>query len=121
MKEYLVADGRITHHAKEDERSVLLPKLVCIEVGHLVIQGCHTSYIAKYCEQDGVPASCRMLHPELLTISEALRVFLDKVGSFEANVQAQLLLALNELVDIVEGTGLLAAPHYAHVVPSGHS
>ena len=87
MKEDLVAEGSIPHHAKEDNWSVVPPKLVCIEVGHLVIQGCHTGNKAKYCEHDGVVASFRMLHPELLTVSKALRVFLDKVGSFEANMQ----------------------------------
>ena len=95
--------------------------MVCIQVGHLVIQGCHAGHIAKYCEQDGVLASFSMLDPELFTVGETLWVFLDKVGSFEANMQTQLLLTLNELVDVIEGTGLLTAPALAQVIPSGQS
>ena len=88
MEEDLVATSCITSHAKEDKDSVVSPKLVYIEVRHLVIQGCHDSEKAKCCEQDSVLTSFSMLYPELLTVSETLRILLNKGGSFEANVQA---------------------------------
>ena len=119
MEEDLVASSCIPSHAKEDNDSVVSPKLVYIEVRHLVVQGRHAGKKAKCCEQDSVHASFSMLYPELFTVSETLRVLLDKVGSFETNVQTQLLLSLNKLVDIMDGAGLLAAPAPALIVPSG--
>ena len=88
MKENLVARNCISTCTKEDKQSVVPPKLVYIEVRHLVIQGCHDSEKAKCCEQDSVLTSFSMLYPELLTVSETLRILLNKGCSFEANVQA---------------------------------
>ena len=119
MKEDLVASYCISSHAKEDKNSVVSPKFVCIEMRHLVIQGCHAGEEAESCEDDSVLASFSMLYPELLTINKTIRVLLDKVGSFKANVQTQLLLTLNELVYVMDCTGFLAAPALTHVVPSG--
>ena len=119
MKEDLVASGCISRHTKEHKNSVVPPKLVYIQVRHLVIQGCHTCKETSSGEQDSVRARLSMLYPELFTVSKTLWVLLDEVGSFEANVQTQLLLALNELVNIMDGARFLAAPARSHVVPSG--
>ena len=119
MKEDLVASYCISSHAKEDKNSVVPPKFVCIEMRHLVIQGCHAGEEAECCEDDSVLSSFSMLYSELLSISKAIRVLLDKVGSFKANVQTQLLLTLNEHVYVMDCTGFLAAPALTHVVPSG--
>ena len=119
MKEDLVASCCISSHAKEDKNSVVPPKLIYIEMRHLVIQGCHAGEEAECCEDDSVLSSFSMLYSELLTVSKTIRVLLDKVGSFKANVQTQLLLTLNKRINVMDCTGFLAAPAHAHVVPCG--
>ena len=51
-----------------------------------------------------------MRDSKLLSICEQFRVCLDVVGALKADVQAKLSLSLSQLVDVIKGAGLLAAP-----------
>ena len=116
--ENLVRSNSISTEGEEDERLELFDHSLSSQLGHEHLESTKSTDVGSDGEEDGVPTSFSMENSKLLTIGEKFGVMLDVVCAFQTQVEAELLLTLDKLVDVVEGSGLLASKHDSLVIAS---
>ena len=115
--EHLVAELEVDESYGAGGHFVRLDEAADAELGHEHLGSCDSVDVRSKREQEGVLASLRVPDSELLTICEQFSVILDVVGALKTQVEAELLLSLKELVDVVKGTRLLPSEPRTIVVP----
>ena len=116
VRDHTVADassdeyGRVSFHEASD-----------VDLGGEHVSSADSTNIGGNHKPEGVPACLIVIDSELLSISKELNVLLNIVSSLKSEIQAQLLLSLEELIDIIHGSGLLATEWKSHVGACGHA